>query len=370
MDLVNINPQGPNRTYTTIHETDASPTFFLPGRVRFPSNWSYKTESPIKLKIEKEITILPEISTTTNKKKKKISKKKELWLQQNNRIEKITTKLYNDALDKRAKSVANLSYQDIVIHDEVDKLRKSKGKDPRNFSFSKTLSKQKSLNETVKFDTKDEIKNSESYIYLPGIGKELRCDTSTSELQKLKLTMTSLLQRKEEEKELLQKNLKNEQNIKYDKNSSLGNENKQVKFSEKKIKKMIVKYREELKDAKNKLKVIIGTLSILEQEYKESKLVSYDPKKIHLRSKIKDYYKALDIYQDCIEKLKNAIKVYESHIKKSMNYNRLPTVEYPECEEIDSNSSLADELGKKDDKLREKNNKKAGKITFSEFMNM
>mmetsp|Transcript_27681 Transcript_27681/g.27377 ORF Transcript_27681/g.27377 Transcript_27681/m.27377 type:complete len:183 (-) Transcript_27681:17-565(-) len=182
--------------------------------------------------------------------------------------------------------------------------------------------------------------------------------------------MTSLIQRKEDEKELLQENSKNEQNLKYDKNSSLGNENKQAKFSEKKIKKMIGKYKEELNDSKNKLKVIIGTLSILEQEYKGSKLVSYDPKKIHLRSKIKDYYKALDMYQNCIEKLKNAITFYESHIKKTMNYNRLPTIEHPECEEVDSNPSLADENCKKDDKLREKNSKKAGKITFSEFMNM
>lgn len=368
MNLINLNPIGPNRTYTTIVDTD-SPNFLLPEKSQFP-NPSY-----LELPADLNPKVVPFTISDPKKRKKGMSKKKKLWLEQNRRVNSITKKLYDQAIEKRSKSVHSFSYQDNFIQDEISRLRKSRLKlNDKSLTFNpKTLIKPIKIGINILTEPKThefELSKTASNFKLPLLNKDLRRDSSASQLQKLKYTMSSLLEKKEaENRSFLTKKQDFSSMHKEIKLNQTEKPAENLKFSESQVKKMIENYKDEQTNVEFKIKVIVSTLSRLEQDYNESKLVKYDPKMVHLKTKITKYYKGLHLFQACLEKLRNAIKMCQNNLKKTIKNDGIFNYEASQETDDDKTCSLYLEINKEETKVEEKIVKR-GQISFAEFMNM
>ncbi|CAG9322801.1 unnamed protein product [Blepharisma stoltei] len=340
---------------------------------------------------------LPPISSNKSfirQKKKPMHSKKEL--KKANKIKYITKKLYDQEMEKRhqrSNSYNGMNYQDEHIKDEIIRLRqnKSKTKDQnsnvssiynismsminrRNFGFNENLHRKQSSMPLFLISPMD-IENPIFHNENPGI-KDQKLDTQAYELNKLRQAMANIITKEEEDLHSWKEPESKKSNFLLDlkpifrrlisivMKAKIHNE---LKEPEKR--KLIEQYKNHLKESDDKIKVIIGTLSILEENLKDSKIQFHDLKIEMLNKKIEQYKEALKIFQITREKLKDAIKLFKANFRKEAQQKTFNVFNFTN-EYDDVNITVNNPEKKKTDTKQEENKFRRGKISLADFMKM
>ncbi|CAG9327711.1 unnamed protein product [Blepharisma stoltei] len=342
---------------------------------------------------------LPPISSNKLQLKKKcIPKRSKKKFKKNSKIQNITMKLHDQEVEKRhqrSNSYNGMTLEDENIKGEIIRLRQNKSKtkyqnlnvssiynismsmiNTRNFGLLENLHrKQASLPSLTVSTIETPISHSEELSYF-NVSKDGKLDGQTHELYKLRNAMASLINKEEADLDKLNEPKQTRKNLLMDLKpifqrllSIVMKAKKKDEFDETEKRRLVEQYKAHLRDSDDKMKVIIGTLSILEQDLKDSKIQFHELKIEMLIKKIERYKEALKLFQITRDKLKDAIKLFEADSKKEAQQKTVNVFNIiDEQDDIGTNINSLEK--KKTEAKKEENKFRKGRISLADFMKM